>query len=273
MNAATTARPADAAEREFIRLENLGKTYYTLREPVEALSGVTLTIRQREMIMVMGPSGSGKTTFLHLLGALDRPTAGSYLLEGVDMTRLSDTQLSRVRNRHFGFVFQSYNLFPELTAVENVEVPMIYGGVPRRQRRERAVQLLQQLGLGHRLKHRPSELSGGEQQRVAIARALANGPTLLLADEPTGNLPTGQGEAIMQILRDLNEHGMTIVVVTHNPEVARYGRRLILLRDGRVVGDHDVASASSVDTILRQVMADTAGVAPGPVPAQEGEAV
>lgn len=229
-----------AQHTALIKLDGISRVYDQLKEPVVALQEVNLTIGRREFISIMGPSGSGKSTLLHILGALDRPSTGSYLLDGVDLTLLKDKQLARVRRDHFGFVFQSYNLFPELTAVENVEMPMVYAGVSGRDRRSRATELLEQLGLGHRLGHRPAELSGGEQQRVAIARSLANGPTLLLADEPTGNLPTEQGKQVMDALSDLNEHGMTVIVVTHDPAVAAWGRRLLTLRDGALVGDGPV---------------------------------
>lgn len=226
-----------AAGPALIRLDNVSKVYTKSKEPVVALKQVTLEVRQREFVAIMGPSGSGKSTLLHILGALDRPSSGVYMLEGVDLTALKDKELARVRRDHFGFIFQSYNLFPELTAVENVEVPMIYAGVPARDRRRRAKELLEQVGLGHRLNHRPSELSGGEQQRTAIARALANGPTILFADEPTGNLPTYQGRQVMEALKQLNDLGMTVLVVTHDPGVAAWGERLLVLRDGEIVAD------------------------------------
>lgn len=226
-----------------IQLRSVSKVYDQMKEPVVAVRDINLDIEQRDFVAIMGPSGSGKSTLLHMVGLLDRPTEGEYLLEGVNLARLKDAELARLRRDHFGFIFQSYNLFPELTATENVEVPMIYAGVGARRRRERARELLVQVGLEHRLNHRPSEMSGGEQQRVAIARALANGPTLLLADEPTGNLPTEQGRQIMQTLRDLNEQGMTIVVVTHDPGVAAWAERLLTIRDGQIVGDEAVAES------------------------------
>ena len=226
-----------------IALHKIGKVYDQMKEPVVALQEIDLVIERRSFISIMGPSGSGKSTLLHVLGALDRPTSGRYLLEGMDLTQLKDKELARVRREHFGFVFQSYNLFPELTAVENVEMPMVYAGVPVRARRARATELLENLGLAHRLTHRPAELSGGEQQRVAMARSLANGTTILLADEPTGNLPTEQGREVMQLLADLNAQGMTVIVVTHDPAVAAWGERLLLLRDGALVGDGPVAES------------------------------
>ena len=247
----TQLEERDKQSMPFIALRGVSKVYDQLKQPVVALQETDLEIRQREFVSIMGPPGSGKSTLLHILGALDRPSTGTYLLEGVDITALKDKELARVRRDHFGFVFQSYNLFPELTAVENVEVPMIYAGVPARQRRARAKELLERLGLGHRLAHRPLELSGGEQQRVAIARALANGPTMLLADEPTGNLPTEQGRQIMASLAELNEQGMTVVVVTHDPAVAAWGRRLLTLRDGEIVGDEPVSEAPVLRAYLQ----------------------
>lgn len=226
-----------------IQLEQVSKVYGQFKEPVAALRDVSLVIERGEFVSIMGPSGSGKSTLLNILGLLDRPSHGAYLLEGVDVTTLKDGELARVRRDHFGFIFQSYNLFPELTAMENVEVPMIYAGVRKRERKERARALLEHVGLGHRLHHRPLELSGGEQQRVAIARALANSPTLLLADEPTGNLPSEQGRMVMETVAGLNRMGMTVIVVTHDPDVARWGTRLVTLRDGQLVADEPIPEA------------------------------
>jgi putative ABC transport system ATP-binding protein len=211
---------------------------------VQALEGIDLEIQRGEFVSIMGPSGSGKSTLLNILGVLDQPSRGAYYLEGVDITQLRDGELAQIRNRHFGFIFQSYNLFPELTALENVMVPLMYAGRPRRERRERAEALLAQVGMAHRLKHLPTQLSGGEQQRVAIARALANNPTLLLADEPTGNLATDQGAEIMTLLQELNQQGTTVVIVTHDPAVSAYGRRLLRLRDGKIVSDGPLQEAA-----------------------------
>ncbi|HEY8495640.1 MAG TPA: ABC transporter ATP-binding protein [Limnochordales bacterium] len=226
-----------------IQLDQVSKVYDQFKEPVVALRDVSLVVHRGEFVSIMGRSGSGKSTLLNIIGLLDRPSHGGYLLEGVDVTRLKDGELSRIRRDHFGFIFQSYNLFPELTAVENVEVPMIYAGVRARERRERARALLEHVGLGHRLHHRPVELSGGEQQRVAIARALANSPTLLLADEPTGNLPSEQGRLVMETIAELNAMGMTVIVVTHDPGVAMWGTRLVTLQDGQLVGDEPIPEA------------------------------
>jgi putative ABC transport system ATP-binding protein len=192
-----------------IELLNVVKTYRMGEENVHALAGVDFYLQRGEFVTVMGPSGSGKSTLLHILGCLDVPTSGEYLLEGTDISALSDRELAAIRNRHFGFVFQSFNLFPELTARENVAIPLMYTGVPK-ERRAQALQLLAAVDMNHRLHHFPSQLSGGEQQRVAIARALANDPTLLLADEPTGNLPSQQGEEVLSIFSRLNDAGMPL---------------------------------------------------------------
>ena len=219
-----------------IRLENIGKEYDLGEVKVSALQDITLTIERGEYVSVMGPSGSGKSTFLNVLGILDNPTSGTYLLEDYDITRLPDKEQARIRNQHFGFVFQSINLFSELSAIENVMLPMSYGGIPFHDRRKRAAELLDWLGLGNRLHHLPTMLSGGEQQRVAIARALANKPDLILADEPTGNLPTDKGEDILKTLEELNSQGVTIVMVTHDDDQGKRAHRQVFLRDGKLDG-------------------------------------
>lgn len=211
---------------------------------IKALNKIDLEIQRGEFLSIMGPSGSGKSTLLNVLGVLDQPTAGAYYLENVDITRFRDKELAQIRNRHFGFIFQSYNLFPELSALENVMVPLMYAGKGRAERLDRAEALLTGVGMGHRLKHLPTQLSGGEQQRVAIARALANNPTLILADEPTGNLATDQGAEIMGLLQELNEKGTTIVIVTHDPSISTYGKRLVKLRDGLIVEDQVIAGVA-----------------------------
>ncbi|MFB5066832.1 MAG: ABC transporter ATP-binding protein [Candidatus Wallacebacter cryptica] len=229
-----------------IELKQITKQYYMGETEINALDQVDLTIERGEFISVMGPSGSGKSTLLNILGVLDQPTFGAYLLEDVDITDLSDRELARIRNRHFGFIFQSYNLFPELSALENVMVPLAYAKRPKAERLSRAQELLDMVGMSHRLKHFPNQLSGGEQQRVAIARALANNPTLLLADEPTGNLASDQGQEIMELLCRLNEQGTTIVIVTHDPNVSTYGKRLVRLQDGRIISDELLQTSDSV---------------------------
>jgi putative ABC transport system ATP-binding protein len=219
-----------------ITLEGIGKSYDLGVVNVAALDSVSLTIQRGEYVAVMGPSGSGKSTFLNILGILERPTAGSYMLEGYDITRLPDREQARIRNKHFGFVFQSFNLFSELSAMENVMLPMSYAGVGAAERRTRAAELLDRLGLADRLHHLPTMMSGGEQQRVAIARALANQPDLILADEPTGNLPSEKGEQILAILEGLNRQGTTIVMVTHNDAQGKRAHRCIRLKDGKIEG-------------------------------------
>lgn len=202
---------------------------------MKALDRVSLSISQGDYVAIMGPSGSGKSTLLNILGILDKPTGGTYLLEDHDITGLPDKEQARIRNRHFGFVFQSFNLFPELSAMENVMLPMSYAGVTLAKRKARASELLDWIGLGHRLYHLPTMMSGGEQQRVAIARALANEPDLLLADEPTGNLPSEKGEEILQTLEDLSRQGVIIVMVTHHDDQRRRAGRVIRIQDGSVL--------------------------------------
>lgn len=220
-----------------IKLENIEKKYDLGEVQVKALADISLEIERGEFVSIMGPSGSGKSTLLNIIGILDMPSAGRYLLEDYDITSLPDREQARIRNRHFGFVFQSFNLFSELSAMENVMLPMDYAGVPADERRERAYELLSRVGLEHRLHHLPTMMSGGEQQRVAIARALANRPDLILADEPTGNLPTDKGEEILRTLDELNAEGVTIVMVTHNDEQGRRAKRMIRIQDGLLEGE------------------------------------
>ncbi|MEW5817037.1 MAG: ABC transporter ATP-binding protein [Spirochaetota bacterium] len=220
-----------------IALKRINKIYDLGAVKVSALQEIDISIARGEFISIMGPSGSGKSTLLHILGMLDLPTRGSYELEGHDLTTLSERELSRIRNRHFGFIFQSFNLLPEFNALENVMMPLAYAGFSKRKRRERAQALLARLGLKNRVFHYPAMLSGGEQQRVAIARALANDPDFILADEPTGNLPSDKGREIFSILDELNQQGVTIVFVTHDEHLAQWGKRTIRLKDGTIESD------------------------------------
>jgi putative ABC transport system ATP-binding protein len=222
-----------------ISLKGICKEYELIGGTITALKDVDLTIERGEYVAVMGPSGSGKSTLLHILGILDTATSGRYFLEDYDITSLPDREHARIRNKHFGFIFQSFNLFSELSALENVMLPMGYAGIPFRKRKERAELLLSEVGLSHRLHHLPTMMSGGEQQRVAIARALANDPDVILADEPTGNLPTDRGEEIMSMLESLNAKGVTILMVTHNPEQGRRAHRRLSIKDGMLIGDEN----------------------------------
>ncbi|MDI6814599.1 MAG: ABC transporter ATP-binding protein [Dehalococcoidales bacterium] len=221
-----------------IELENITKVYRMGKVDVLALRGVTLSIKQGEMVAIQGASGSGKSTLMNIIGCLDKPTLGRYIFEGADVSRLNDNQLAGMRNRKFGFVFQEYNLLSRASALSNVELPLIYAG--SRHRRKRAMEALERVGLGLRAKHKPTELSGGEQQRVAIARALVNNPELILADEPTGNLDSAVTAEIVSIFKQLNREGITVIIVTHEADIAAQTQRIIRLYDGKVISDEKV---------------------------------
>ncbi len=220
-----------------IRVIGLQRSYVMGTETVHALRGVDVEIRRNEYVAIMGPSGSGKSTLMNLMGCLDTPSAGEYWLNGQEVSRMSDDALARVRNKEIGFVFQTFNLLPRATALQNVELPLVYGGVPVAERRRKAKLALERVGLGSRMDHRPNELSGGQRQRVAIARGLVNDPALLLADEPTGNLDSNTTEEILGVFKSLHEQGQTIVIVTHEPDVAQHAERTVVIRDGRVSSD------------------------------------
>lgn len=222
------------APKPVIEIKNVTKRYDDEAGVLDALNGVSLTVMPGDFVAIMGPSGSGKSTLMNIIGLLDRPTTGQYLLEGTDVSNLSDRKLARLRRDNIGFVFQAFNLLPRLNLLQNVEMPMIYQNIRASRRRTRASEVLKRVGLGDKLTNKPSQISGGQAQRAAIARALVNRPSLVLADEPTGNLDTKKSEEIMQLLRELNKKGVTIVVVTHNPEVADYAKTTVEVRDGLI---------------------------------------
>jgi putative ABC transport system ATP-binding protein len=238
-----------------IRLQDIHKVYHTGEVDVHAVRGVSLDVNQGEFVALMGASGSGKSTMMNIIGCLDRPTQGSYLLDGTDVSKLSRDDLADIRNQKIGFVFQGFNLLSRTSALENVELPMLYmrQRMAGRSQRERALKALAAVGLAERADHKPNQLSGGQQQRVAIARALSNEPALLLADEPTGNLDTRTSVEIMGVFQKLNEQGMTIVMVTHELDIAQYTKRMVVMRDGKVVGDSPVANRLVADAELHRL--------------------
>jgi putative ABC transport system ATP-binding protein len=225
------------SKNPLIRVEDLMKTYVLGEDVLNALDGVNLSIDQGEFVAIMGASGSGKSTLMNILGCLDRPTSGSYFLAGRDVARLSPGELAEIRNQLIGFVFQNFNLLPRTSAAENVELPLIYAGVGRAERRRRALDALERMGLSGRVNHHPAQLSGGQQQRVAIARAIVNRPRIIFADEPTGNLDSKTSVGVMAVLQELARDGLTVIYVTHDAEVASYASRVLVMRDGRLVSD------------------------------------
>ncbi len=237
-----------------ISLKGITREFNLGDEVIYALKGIDLMIDKNEYVALMGPSGSGKSTLMNILGCLDTPTAGQYFLQGTDVSQSSDNELASVRNHQIGFIFQTFNLIPRLTTIENVALPLIYAGWSKKQRDERAIQVLEQVGLGDRMKHRPNELSGGQRQRVAVARALVNNPSLILADEPTGNLDSKTSYEIMKLFEDIHAHGNTLVVVTHEEDIASYTHRIVRMRDGLIESDQpNPAIRKAMNTVVQTV--------------------
>jgi len=223
--------------KSMIELNQITKSYTRGEEQLQILKGISLVIEESDFVAIIGPSGSGKSTLMNTIGLLDTPTSGSYTLDGVSTEKMSDNGLAELRNKKIGFIFQQFNLLPRLTAIENVELPMIYAGIPTKQRRDQAQRMLEKLGMGQRGHHKPSELSGGQQQRVAIARALAISPSLILADEPTGALDSKTGIEVLELIKELNQQGNTIVLITHDQHIADNAKRVVTLRDGEIIKD------------------------------------
>jgi len=236
-----------------LQVTKLGKVYQTEKIAVTALKDVSFSISAGSFVSIMGPSGSGKSTLMNILGCLDTPTEGQYILDGVNVSNLTENELAQIRNVKIGFVFQTFNLLPRLTCLRNVELPMIYAGVNRKERTKRALEALEKVGLLYRADHRPNEISGGQKQRVAIARALVNNPAIILADEPTGNLDTRSGEEVMAIFQKLNDEGATIVLVTHEPDIAKHTQRILTFRDGQLMEDYPVANPVKASAILAEL--------------------
>lgn len=233
-----------------LTLDNICKKYNQGELAVMAIKNINLTIEKGEFVSIMGTSGSGKSTMMNILGCLDRPTEGHYFIEGEDVAQFNESRLADIRNKKIGFVFQSFNLLPKLSSVENVELPMVYAGIGRKQRRERAIEALTKVGLEKRIYHKPNELSGGQRQRVAIARALVNDPSILMADEPTGNLDTKSTYEVMGIFQQLNDEGVTVVMVTHEPDVAQFTKRIVVFKDGDIISDKPVENRTLREGIV-----------------------
>lgn len=236
-----------------IEIKNMDKVYKNGKIEVKALKKVNLFIEQGEFVSIMGPSGSGKSTLMNILGCLDRTTSGKYILDGMDISSLNEVELAKIRNLKIGFVFQSFNLLPRMTALKNVELPMIYARVSAKERRRKAERALEKVGLKERMHHKPNEMSGGQKQRVAIARALVNDPAIILADEPTGNLDSYSGEEIMDIFQSLNKEGVTIILVTHEPEIAQHTSRIVSFRDGYLMTDVEVQRPLDAKEVMRRL--------------------
>lgn len=238
-----------------IRMHDIGKIYVTGKIQVEALKNVDISIKKGEFVSIMGPSGSGKSTLMNIIGCLDSSTSGTYELDGVNISKLDEMELAKIRNTKIGFVFQSFNLLPRITALQNVELPMIYAGIGKKERRVKAIEALERVSLVDRMDHKPNELSGGQKQRVAIARALVNNPAIILADEPTGNLDTASGEDIMAVFQELNREGVTMVVVTHEPDIAEHTKRIVKFRDGFLISDERVSEPIDARDLIKEIKA------------------
>jgi putative ABC transport system ATP-binding protein len=247
------AAPAGEANGQFIAIDHLTKIYVLGEVEVHALRGVSLAISQGEFVAIMGASGSGKSTFMNIIGCLDKPTRGSYFLEDVDVGRLTRDELARIRNRKIGFVFQGFNLLSRTSAIENVELPLLYSPISHKEREQRALDALNLVGLGDRVDHHPSQLSGGQQQRVAIARALVNNPRIVLADEPTGNLDSRTSVEVMEVFQQLNERGITIILVTHEADIADFAMRQIIFRDGKIKADKSVTAPRKASEVIKEM--------------------
>lgn len=244
-----------ARDGQLIHVEHVTKTYQLGEVEVHALRGVTVEIRSGEFVAIMGASGSGKSTFMNILGCLDKPTKGQYLLEDINVGALSRDELAHIRNQKIGFVFQGFNLLSRTSAIENVELPLLYGTLPNRVRYEKAIAALERVGLGERIHHHPSQLSGGQQQRVAIARALVNDPSIVLADEPTGNLDSRTSIEVMGVFQQLNNEGVTVVLVTHEPDIAQFAKRQVVFRDGKIRFDRMNAAPRQAEEVLQELPA------------------